>query len=78
MDCIKNKSWLVALALIVSVSALSSCQTRAQTGALAGGVVGAGAGALVAGGTGAVVGAGVGALTGAVIGDAEDRAQTRR
>lgn len=48
---------------------LFGCQSKAGTGALAGGAVGAGAGALIAGsGTGVLVGAAAGTVGGAIIG----------
>ncbi len=68
-----KKPWLVlgSLALIVV-----SCETKTQTGALAGAGAGALAGGLLGGGTGAVIGGAVGAAGGALIGaalDAQDR-----
>ena len=61
------------------------CETKAGTGALAGGAGGAIIGGAFGGGTGALIGAGAGAVGGAIIGaslDASDRAklddQTRR
>lgn len=56
--------------------ALFGCQTKTQTGILAGGALGAGAGALIDGGTGALVGGAIGVIGGALIGsalDAQDR-----
>ena len=55
---------------------LISCQTKAQTGALAGGAIGAGTGAAISGSTGAIIGGAVGAVSGGIIGaslDEQDR-----
>lgn len=52
------------------------CETKTQTGALAGAGAGALAGGLLGGGTGAVIGGAVGAAGGALVGaalDAQDR-----
>lgn len=57
---------------LVVMTLLTSCQTRAQSGALIGGGLGTGIGALAGGGQGALIGAGIGALTGAVVGDSMD------
>jgi len=71
----KNKAAMCGL-LMVSVLALSACQTSAvQDGALLGGALGAGMGAIVGNqsghqGEGALIGAGLGALSGALVGDA--------
>jgi outer membrane lipoprotein SlyB len=58
--------------LFIVLGFLASCQSKAGTGAIAGGVVGAGVGAAVGSGTGALIGTGVGAASGAVIGAALD------
>ena len=65
-----------AFALLGSILLLSSCESKAGTGAIAGAGAGALAGGLIGGGTGALIGGAVGATTGAVIGaalDASDR-----
>lgn len=54
----------------------AGCETKTQTGALAGAGAGALAGGLLGGGTGAVIGGAVGAAGGALVGaalDAQDR-----
>lgn len=59
---------------------LFGCQSKAGTGALAGGAIGVGAGALIGGGSGALIGGAVGSVAGAGIGailDAEDRDKVR-
>jgi hypothetical protein len=51
---------------------LSSCESKAGTGALAGGAIGAGTGAIIGGGGGALIGGAAGAAGGAIIGAALD------
>lgn len=68
-----KKLWTVAgsLALICA-----GCETKTQTGALAGAGGGALIGGLAGGGTGALIGTAAGAVTGALVGaalDAQDR-----
>lgn len=52
---------------------ITSCSTKAGTGALVGGGLGTGAGALIGGGTGAAIGAAAGTVTGALVGNSMDR-----
>ncbi|MDR3625012.1 MAG: hypothetical protein P4L16_07745 [Chlamydiales bacterium] len=66
----KNLNYIVVAGLVALLC--SSCQTRAGTGAIAGGAIGTGVGAIAGGGQGALIGAGLGALTGAVVGNAMD------
>lgn len=53
------------------------CESKAGTGALAGGALGVGVGALAGGGTGAVIGAGAGAIVGGLIGASLDAQEQR-
>ncbi|MCI5051619.1 MAG: hypothetical protein MRY21_00605 [Simkaniaceae bacterium] len=71
----KNRS--IISSLVVCSFLLVGCETKTQTGILAGGVAGAGAGALIGGGQGALIGGAVGVVGGALIGSALD-AQDRR
>lgn len=71
----KKKSFLLAIALCGL--AFASCESKAGTGALAGGAVGVGAGAAIGGPTGAVIGGAVGATSGAVIGAMLDDSERR-
>ncbi len=64
--------------VIISLFAfcLASCQSKAGTGAIAGGAIGAGTGAILGGGKGALIGGAAGAAGGAIIGailDDQDR-----
>ncbi len=62
-----------ALFLLTTTLILTSCESKAGTGALAGAGVGAVGGALVTGTpTGALVGGAIGAATGAIVGAALD------
>lgn len=67
----------IATIWVISCLILSSCETKAQTGALAGAGVGALAGGLITGNaTGALVGGAIGAAGGGLIGygmDQQDR-----
>jgi len=51
---------------------LTSCQSKAGTGAITGGAIGAGTGAVIGGGKGALIGGAAGAIGGAIIGAALD------
>ncbi|HRW58482.1 MAG TPA: glycine zipper domain-containing protein [Chlamydiales bacterium] len=62
----------IVFSLAIVSMMVMGCQSKAGTGALAGGALGAGAGALIDGGTGAAIGAGVGIVSGALIGHALD------
>lgn len=73
---------LTLAAWAIAASALTGCETKAQSGALIGGGIGAGTGALIGGTSGhaaggAVVGGAVGAASGAIIGNEADK-QDRR
>jgi len=64
-----KKSVLSTIFVIVTIMLpLTGCESKAGTGALAGGATGAGIGAIVGGGYGAAIGAGVGSATGGLIG----------
>lgn len=69
----KKKSYLLAIA--ICGLALTSCESKAGTGALVGGAVGVGAGAALGGGTGALIGGAVGATSGAIIGAMLDESE---
>lgn len=71
----KKKSYLLAIALCGL--ALTSCESKAGTGALVGGAIGVGTGAALGGGTGALIGGAAGAVGGAVIGAALDESERR-
>ena len=61
------------LALLVLTSLLlTSCSTRAGTGAIVGTGLGAGLGAIAGGGTGALIGGAAGMATGALVGNSMD------
>ena len=64
-------------AAMLSIVALTGCETKTQTGALIGGGAGATSGALIAGPVGAVVGGAGGAVAGALIGSEEDKKDDR-
>ncbi len=67
-----------SLYLIAAILCVTSCQSNAGTGALAGAGIGAIGGAAITGsGTGALIGAGVGAASGALIGAALDESDRR-
>ncbi len=69
----KKKSYMLAVALCSL--ALTSCESKAGTGALVGGVVGVGAGAAIGGPAGAAIGGAVGATSGAIIGAMLDQSE---
>lgn len=65
-----------AITCATAISLLTSCESRAGTGALVGGGLGVGAGALIGGGQGALIGGAIGAIGGGLIGailDSEDQ-----
>lgn len=64
------KKLIILTVLLITVT---SCSTKAGTGALVGGGVGTGIGALAGGGTGALIGAAAGSVTGALVGNSLDR-----
>ena len=67
--------------LSVAAVLFTSCESKAGTGAIIGGVAGTGVGAAVGGPAGAAIGAGAGAVGGAIIGatlDAHDRRNVDR
>ena len=73
---IMKKKYNFIIAATLCAIALTSCESKAGTGALVGGGIGVGAGALIGGGSGAVIGGAVGATSGAVVGhmiDENDR-----
>jgi hypothetical protein len=63
----------LTMTALLSLAALTGCETKTQTGALIGGGAGATSGALIAGPVGAVVGGAGGAVAGALIGSEEDK-----
>ncbi|MEI8300969.1 MAG: glycine zipper domain-containing protein [Chlamydiota bacterium] len=65
------KSYILTI-LTASTIILTSCESKAGTGALVGGGLGVGAGALIGGGQGALIGGAVGVVGGALIGHALD------
>lgn len=60
--------------LLITVIAFGfiSCESKAGTGAIAGGVLGAGVGGIIGGGQGALIGSAVGVASGALVGAALD------
>jgi hypothetical protein len=60
------------LIFMLSLACMSSCATKTQSGALAGGGLGAGTGALIGGRRGALIGGAVGVIGGAAVGAALD------
>ena len=58
--------------ILLTLSVLTSCETKTQTGILAGAGVGAIAGGAIGGGKGALIGGAVGAVAGGLVGAALD------
>src|SRR5689334_21916355 len=58
--------------LLMIAFAITSCESKAGTGAIVGAGIGVGAGALIGGGGGALIGGAAGAVGGALIGHALD------
>ncbi|MFO0882890.1 MAG: glycine zipper domain-containing protein [Pirellulales bacterium] len=80
----KRISWLLSLALVLTISASAMAQQPNYTrrGTIVGGLLGAGAGAAIGdghdrAGTGALIGAAVGAIGGGAIGNSMDNTVTR-
>ena len=71
------KTYIVGI-LTLSTIILTSCESKAGTGALVGGGLGVGAGALIGGGQGALIGGAVGVVGGALIGHALDDEDQQR
>lgn len=71
------KSYILGM-LTLSIIVLTSCESKAGTGALVGGGLGVGAGALIGGGQGALIGGAVGVVGGALIGHALDEEDEQR
>jgi len=73
----KKISFIMCI-LAVSSILLTSCESKAGTGALVGGGLGAGTGALIGGGKGALIGGGVGIVAGALVGHMLDESERNR
>lgn len=73
-----KKRYHLVWALAIASITLTSCESRAGTGALVGGGLGAGAGALIGGGQGALIGGAVGVTVGAITGHMLDERERRR
>lgn len=74
---------VIALSVVVALTACATPLTTREKGAVAGGAIGAGAGAAIGStsgnaGTGALIGAGLGAVSGALIGDAMQANEQRQ
>lgn len=73
----KKASYFICVLAIFSIL-LTSCESKAGTGALVGGGVGAGTGAILGGGKGALIGGGVGIVAGALIGHMLDESEREK
>jgi hypothetical protein len=73
---------LLIVVAVFGVAVLTGCESKAQTGAVVGGVGGAGAGALIGGshhaGEGAIIGAAVGTAGGYMVGNEGDKKDMKR